>query len=130
MTGAYQPARKRVSLGALGLDVITFEEAVTWILDYIASHREGPAARICSPNAAIVALADEDDSFAEIVRSSNLVVADGLPLVWAASLLGTPLRGQIRGVDLMEAICAKGGPARLSVYILGGLPGAAERTAH
>jgi N-acetylglucosaminyldiphosphoundecaprenol N-acetyl-beta-D-mannosaminyltransferase len=124
--GAYQPPRKRVSLGSLGLDAITFDEAVTWTLDFIANHREGPPVRICSPNAAIVALAEEDDSFAEIVRTSNLVVADGAPLVWAASLLGTPLCGQIRGVDLVEAICAAGAPAGLSIYILGGLPGAAK----
>jgi N-acetylglucosaminyldiphosphoundecaprenol N-acetyl-beta-D-mannosaminyltransferase len=110
------PSRKRVSLGSLGLDAVTFNEAVTWTLEYIADHREGPPARICSPNAAIVVEAD-------------LVVADGLPLVWVASLLGTPLRGQIRGVDLMEAICAAGASAGLSIYILGGLPGAAEKAA-
>src|SRR5271170_986007 len=93
MADACPSSRQRVLLGSLGLDVITFEEAVAWILDYIANHREGPPARICSPNAAIVAVADEDGAFAEIVRSSNLVVADGLPLVWATSLLGTPLGG-------------------------------------
>jgi N-acetylglucosaminyldiphosphoundecaprenol N-acetyl-beta-D-mannosaminyltransferase len=126
MADASQTSRKRVSLGPLGLDAVTFNEAVAWILDYIANPREGLPARICSPNAAIVALADEDNAFAEIIRSSDLVVADGLPLVWAASLIGTPLGGQIRGVELMEAICAAGAPSRLSIYILGGLPGAAE----
>lgn len=126
MSDAFQPSRMRVRLGSLGLDAVTFDEAVAWTLDYIANHREGPPARICSPNAAIVAQADEDAAFAEIVRSSDLVVADGLPLVWAASLLGAPLPGQIRGVDLMEAICAAGAPTGLSIYILGGLPGAAR----
>jgi N-acetylglucosaminyldiphosphoundecaprenol N-acetyl-beta-D-mannosaminyltransferase len=125
-TAASRPSGKRVSLGLVGLDAISFDEAVAWTLDYIAGHRGGPPARICSPNAAIVALADEDAAFGESVRTSNLVVADGLPLVWAASLLGTPLRGQIRGVELMEAICAKGAKAGLSVYVLGGLPGAAK----
>jgi len=120
------PSRKRVSLGSLELDAVSFDEAVAWTLDYIAKHNEGPPARICSPNAAIVALADEDAAFAEIVRANNLVVADGLPLVWAASLLGTPLYGQIRGVDLMAAICTAAAPLGLRMYILGGLPGAAE----
>ena len=126
MTDASQPSLKRVSLGSVGLDAISFDEAVVWILDYIANHRNGPPARICSPNAAIVAQAARDPAFAESVRTSNLVVADGVPLVWAASLLGTSLRGQIRGVDLMEAICAVGAPTGLRIYILGGLPGAAE----
>ena len=43
--------------------------------------------------------------------------------------LGTPLGGQIRGVDLLQAICAAGAPVGLSIYILGGLPGAAELAA-
>ncbi len=128
-TDASRPSRKRVSLGPVGLDAISFDEAVAWTLDYIGCHKQGPPASICSPNAAIIAHADQDTAFAEIIRNTNLVVADGLPLVWAASLLGTPLRGQIRGVDLMEAICAKGASAGLSIYILGGLPGAAEMAA-
>jgi len=126
---ANQPSGKRVRLGSLYLDTMRFDEAVAWTLEFIANHREVPPARISSPNAAIVALADKDDAFAEIVRTSNLVVADGLPLVWAASLLNTPLGGQISGVDLMEAICAAGAPSGLSIYILGGLPGAAELAA-
>jgi N-acetylglucosaminyldiphosphoundecaprenol N-acetyl-beta-D-mannosaminyltransferase len=129
MSSNMQSSQKRVSLGSLDLDAVTFGEAVASILDYIANHRHGPPARICSPNAAIVALADEDAAFAEIVRTNNLVVADGLPLVWAALLLRTPLPEQIRGVDLMEAICAAGAPDGLSVYILGGLPRAAELAA-
>lgn len=124
-----QASEKRVLLGSLGFDTVTFDEAVAWTLNYIANRGDGPPARISCPNAAIVALADADQSFAEIVRTSNLVVADGLPLVWAASLLGAPLGGQIRGVDLMEAICAAGAHNGLSVYILGGLPGAAELAA-
>lgn len=126
---ASQASAVRVPLGSLCLDTVTFDEAVAWTVSYIASHRSGPPVRISSPNAAIVSLADRDEAFAKIVRSSNLVVADGLPLVWAASLLGTPLGGQICGVDLMEAICAAGARIGLSVYILGGLPRAADLAA-
>lgn len=124
-----QASADRVPIGALGLDTVSFAEAVGWVLRYIEEHRGGPPARICNPNAAIVAMADADEAFARIVRSSNLVVADGLPLLWAARLLHQPLGGQVRGVDLMEAICAAGAPSGLGVYILGGLPDAAEMTA-
>jgi N-acetylglucosaminyldiphosphoundecaprenol N-acetyl-beta-D-mannosaminyltransferase len=122
-------SRKRIRLGELDLDPVTLDKATTWVLSYIATHRDRPAARICSPNAAIVALADKDEIFAGIVRGFELVVADGMPLLWAASVLGSPLSGQVRGVDLMLAICAAGAPSGLSVYILGGLPGAAELAA-
>jgi exopolysaccharide biosynthesis WecB/TagA/CpsF family protein len=125
----YFPAKERVFIGPLPLDTVTFDEAVGWALDYIGSKPDREPARISCPNASLVALADGDEGFAHIVRTSNLVVADGLPLVWAASLLGTPLGGQIRGVDLMERICAALATRGMSFYILGGLPGAAEITA-
>jgi len=117
---------KPVRLGALFLDAVTFDEAVRRAAEFLAAHPDGPPARISCPNASLVDLAEDDPGFAAIVNASELVVADGLPLVWAASLLGTPLGGQIRGVDLMEAICAAAGARGMSFYILGGLPGAAE----
>jgi N-acetylglucosaminyldiphosphoundecaprenol N-acetyl-beta-D-mannosaminyltransferase len=124
-SGLY-PVHRRVCVGALPLDPLTLDEAVVWVLRYIGSRGNRPPARICCPNAALVWLAETDPGFADLVASSNVVVADGLPLLWAASFLGTPLAGQVRGVDLMERICAAGAAAGMSFYILGGLPEAAE----
>jgi N-acetylglucosaminyldiphosphoundecaprenol N-acetyl-beta-D-mannosaminyltransferase len=124
-----QPASlKRVRIGPLLLDPLSLHESVAWVLDQIETRRGGTPARICSPNAAIIAEADKDPQFAESVRSFELVVADGLPLVWTANLLGTPLGGQVRGVDLMQAVCGAA-PAGTRVYILGGLPEAAQLAA-
>ncbi len=120
------PAKERVFIGPLPLDAVNFKEAVDWAIGYLENKGEREPARISCPNASLVALADDDENFAHIVRTSNLVVADGLPLIWAASLLGAPLPEQIRGVDLMERICAEGATRSLSFYIMGGLPGAAE----
>jgi N-acetylglucosaminyldiphosphoundecaprenol N-acetyl-beta-D-mannosaminyltransferase len=124
--GIFRVSAKRVVIGNLNLDKATFDEAVAWTLNYIENHRGGPPARICCPNASLVVLAEADEAFAEIVRTSDLVVADGRPLLWAAALVGESLGDQIRGVELMEAICAAGASGGLNIYILGGLPGAAE----
>src|SRR5271155_4733068 len=120
---------KRILVGAGPLDTVTFDEAVSWTVNYIEKRGNDPPARISCPTAFLVVLADADQAFADIIRASNLVVVDGKPLVWAASLLGTPLPSQIRGVDLMESICAAGAAREMSLYILGGVPGAAESAA-
>jgi N-acetylglucosaminyldiphosphoundecaprenol N-acetyl-beta-D-mannosaminyltransferase len=125
-SNASRPPGTRVLIGALPLDPIGFDEAVAWTIAYICHRGERPPARIACPNASLVSLADADPGFAQIVARSNLVVADGLPLLWAARLLGTPLAAQIRGVDLMERLCAAAATHGMSFYILGGLPGAAE----
>jgi N-acetylglucosaminyldiphosphoundecaprenol N-acetyl-beta-D-mannosaminyltransferase len=120
---------KRVLIGTVPLDPISLPEAVVWTLNCLEIRGNRPPARISCPNASLVVLAQRDPAFREMVRTSELVVADGLPLLWAAALLGTPLAGQVRGVDLMEEVCAAGAARGMSIYIVGGLPGAAERAA-
>jgi N-acetylglucosaminyldiphosphoundecaprenol N-acetyl-beta-D-mannosaminyltransferase len=108
------------------LDTVTYEEAVKWAVNRITvKSKLDPPARVVCPNVQLVYLAHRSRRFARIIAASDLVVADGLPLVWASNFLGTPIGGQIRGVDLMESICASGGPLGSKVYILGGLPMAA-----
>ena len=121
-----RPSKPRAFIGTIPMDTVTFDEAVSWTLAYIENRGDASPARISCPNAQLITLADTDERFAHMVRSSDLVVADGLPLVWASVLLGTPLGGQIRGVDLMERVCAAGASKGLRFYILGGLPKAAE----
>jgi N-acetylglucosaminyldiphosphoundecaprenol N-acetyl-beta-D-mannosaminyltransferase len=118
-----------VLIGKLPHDPVTFDEAIAWTIAYIQNRGKRPPARISCPNASLIALADTDPVFANIISSSNLVVADGRPLLWAATLLGAPLPEQIRGVDLMERLCAAAARSAMSVYILGGVPGAAKRAA-
>jgi N-acetylglucosaminyldiphosphoundecaprenol N-acetyl-beta-D-mannosaminyltransferase len=61
--------------------------------------------------------------------AADVVVPDGVPLLWAARLLGHPLPGRVAGSDLIFdlcAICARGG---YRIYLLGGRPGVAEAAA-
>jgi N-acetylglucosaminyldiphosphoundecaprenol N-acetyl-beta-D-mannosaminyltransferase len=52
-------------------------------------------------------------------------VADGMPLVWLARLMGIPLRGRVAGSSVFEAL--RGGAGRpLAVYFFGGPAGVAE----
>jgi N-acetylglucosaminyldiphosphoundecaprenol N-acetyl-beta-D-mannosaminyltransferase len=66
---------------------------------------------------------------AEIYRKAALVVPDGVPLLWAARFLGTPLQERINGTDLMEKTCELAAKRNFSVFLLGALAGVAECTA-
>jgi N-acetylglucosaminyldiphosphoundecaprenol N-acetyl-beta-D-mannosaminyltransferase len=64
--------------------------------------------------------------FRELYRRAELVVADGVPLLWAARLLGTPLKERVNGTDLFERSCQFAAQRGHSVFLLGGSVGAAN----
>jgi len=65
----------------------------------------------------------------EIYRKAALIVPDGVPLLWAARFIRTPLRERINGTDLMEKTCELAAKMSFSVFLLGGPEGVAAGAA-
>ncbi len=57
---------------------------------------------------------------AAILRRAELVVADGMPLVWLSRLLGTPLPERVAGSDLVPMIAERAAREGKKLYFLGG----------
>lgn len=64
-----------------------------------------------------------------LYATADLVVADGMPLVWASRMLGKPLPERVAGSDLFPALCGRAAKEGQSVFFLGGAKGAAEGAA-
>jgi len=64
-----------------------------------------------------------------LIDDADLVVADGMPLVWASRLAGEPLPERVSGSSMVWSICEAASARRQSVFLLGGDPGIAERAA-
>jgi N-acetylglucosaminyldiphosphoundecaprenol N-acetyl-beta-D-mannosaminyltransferase len=64
-----------------------------------------------------------------LYAQADLRVADGMPLVWAAFLQGTPLPGRIAGASLLRPIAARAAREGRSIYFLGGNANTAEGAA-
>jgi N-acetylglucosaminyldiphosphoundecaprenol N-acetyl-beta-D-mannosaminyltransferase len=60
---------------------------------------------------------------------ARLVVADGMPLIWASRLRGTPLPERVAGSNLIWSLTAGAARSGASIFLLGGNPGAAEACA-
>src|SRR5207237_53771 len=74
-----------------------------------------------TPNVNFVVQSRSDDAFRNAVLHSDLSVADGMPLVWLARLMGIPLRERVAGSSVFEALSGGGRP--LAVYFFGGSEG-------
>lgn len=87
----------------------------------------GSGGRIITPNVDIMRLAAGRGIRAAEVRGfladASLVVADGMPLVWASRIAGNPLPERVTGSGLIWALSAALGQAGRSIYVLGGEPG-------
>lgn len=59
-----------------------------------------------------------------IYAGADLRVADGMPLIWASRLRGTPLRGRVAGSSLVLPLCERAAREQRRVYLLGGVPAA------
>ena len=64
-----------------------------------------------------------------IYKGADLRVADGMPLVWASRLRGTPLPERVAGSSLVAPLCARAAHEGRRVYLLGGDPKASKLAA-
>jgi N-acetylglucosaminyldiphosphoundecaprenol N-acetyl-beta-D-mannosaminyltransferase len=70
-----------------------------------------------------------DGAFQEIINASSMVVADGMPLVWASRRTGAPLPERIAGVDLVSECARLGARHGYRVFLLGAATGVAGAAA-
>lgn len=112
------PGPRRVPLLGCAIDAVTEDEAVTRIMGWCRDGDRG-CRTVITLNAAVVTMLRGDPVLRAAVGSADLVLADGMPLVWAARWLGTPLPGRVTGVDLMTRLLDAGRARGLRVFLLG-----------
>ncbi|MBB5871596.1 N-acetylglucosaminyldiphosphoundecaprenol N-acetyl-beta-D-mannosaminyltransferase [Allocatelliglobosispora scoriae] len=112
-------ANERVTLRGREFDAMTEEEVAAYVVDALA---KGEGGRIITPNVDILRLADSSAEVGAFIDDATLVVADGMPLVWASRLAGNPLPERVAGSNLIWTISQALGEAGHSIYLLGGAP--------
>jgi len=98
------------------LDLLTMAESLTACEQLIASRE--PTQHVVL-NAGKVALCRRDPHLAEIIRSADLVNADGQSVVWAGRFLGLDVPERVTGIDLMQHLLESCEREGWPVYFLG-----------
>jgi N-acetylglucosaminyldiphosphoundecaprenol N-acetyl-beta-D-mannosaminyltransferase len=115
---SHQPSdRDRINILGCSIDHLTMDEAIEQCLVYARGHRQPHL--IITVNAAILVLMRKDEALRRVIESSDLVLADGMSLVWAARALGIRCRNRVAGVDLMVELIAAAGREKLRLFFLG-----------
>jgi exopolysaccharide biosynthesis WecB/TagA/CpsF family protein len=115
-----------VPIRGLPFSRIGLRETVEFIVAEVAAGRGG---WVVTPNLDILRRWERDTQFRRMASKATLLVADGMPIVWASKLMNRPLPGRVNGTDLFERLCERLASEGRKVYFLGGEPGAAESSA-
>ena len=117
----------KVPICGVKIDRLSFDRVIKKLVEHI--HFERYPAYVVTPNAQHIVIFQNDAEFQKIYDRALLSVPDGVPLLWAAKLMNTPLKGRVNGTDLVEKLCAVSAKEQFKVFFLGGRPQAANRAA-
>jgi N-acetylglucosaminyldiphosphoundecaprenol N-acetyl-beta-D-mannosaminyltransferase len=112
-------ARRRVTLFGLQIDCLTLDDTVDLVEQFV---RAGSLHQQVSVNVDKAVKASHDPALRDLINRSDLVNADGAPIVWASRLLGRAVPERVSGIDLMLALIARAERVGHRVYFLGARP--------
>ena len=101
-------------------DRVTMRDAVHRCVQWCTGSRTPHT--VVTVNASTLCLMRRDAALVEACRRADLVVPDGMSVVWTARLAGIPVPERITGVDLMARLLEAASAHRLRVYLLGARP--------
>lgn len=114
------PSSSKVKLFGLDIDALTLTQTVTALCARVAQR---PTTVVVTPNVDHIVSLSEVPALRQLYGAADFIVADGMPLVWASRLLGTPLPERVNGTDLFESLCQQAQSNGWRVGALGGMPG-------
>ena len=118
---------KKTFLLGVGFSNASEQEVLEFI--YTGLQNSSKKYYIVTPNPELLVIAQKDSNYKTTLNNAKLALADGIGILWAARLMGKPLKQRITGADLTESLCNHVSKQPITVSFLGGGPNIAELTA-
>jgi len=106
----------RVAILGVAVDNLTMDEVLNAVEEKIA---EGGFHQIATANADFLIKSIHDEELYETLTRCDLVLADGMPLVWASRLLGTGLKERVAGAALVPQLARLSARRGYRIFLLG-----------
>lgn len=113
----------KISVLGVNFDNVNMAEALDRCKKFIKGDKGN---LVVTPNPEIVMRAKEDEEFKKIINEAELVIPDGIGIIKAGNILGTPLKERVAGYDLICNLLEEGKDGSISFYFWGSKPGFAE----
>lgn len=108
---------ERVRVVSLFPNVVSHESAIEQINDLVKAQSGG---YVCFSTVHMVMESHDNAEYSERVNDANVIIPDGMPLVWMQKLQGAKNANRVRANDLMIMLCAFAEKNNLTVGFYGG----------
>ncbi len=113
----------KINVLGVGFDNVTMDEAVARGVELM----EQPGFHyVVTPNPEFVLAAEKDKEFQDVLNGADLVIPDGIGVIFSAKLLGTPLKARVPGIEFSAGMLTHMDKVGGRVFLLGAKPGVAE----
>ena len=82
---------------------------------------------VVTPNPEFILAAEKDESFRKVINAADLVIPDGIGVIYSAKILGTPLVERVPGIEFSAKMLEKLNEMGGRLFLLGAKPGVAEK---
>lgn len=113
----------RIDVLGIAFDNTDILEAVERAVRLMEERRH---AYVVTPNPEIVLESRKNEKLASAVKSADMVLPDGVGVIYASHILGTPIKNRIPGIDFASALMARISENGKKVFLFGAKPGVAE----
>ncbi|SHE83467.1 N-acetylmannosaminyltransferase [Desulfofundulus australicus DSM 11792] len=115
-----------INLLGARVDAVDLAGAVEKVAAFVAA---GHPHQVITLNPEILYRAQKEPELLDLINRADLVTADGIGIVWAAKVAGTPVPERVTGIDLMLALVERAAREGWRIFLLGAAPGVAEEAA-
>lgn len=98
---------------------LTADEALVCVREFVQARKPR---QLCLVNAYTVSLHRKDPELQSVLRKADLVLADGMSIVWGGRSIGAKLPERVAGPDLTQAICGEAERLGYRLFFLGSTP--------
>lgn len=116
----------RINVLGVGFDDVTMDQAVA---EGVRLMNTRGAHYVATPNPEIVEICRQDRAALEAVNGADLVLADGVGIIYGAKILGTPLKERAPGIEFAQRLMGRMAENGKTLFLLGAKPGVAEQAA-
>ncbi len=118
---------KSVKILGIRVDKVSREEAYN---KFLSLFNNNSCATIYTPNPEIIMKARDDEDLKVAISDADLVVPDGIGIVYASKIHDLGIEERVAGIEFMERILNFCNNSNRSIYLLGAKPETVERAAY